>query len=60
MSCLIRHNDLQILHTTVFPTDNAFWLKQEIYGIPWQDKLLQFDSQEFKNAKYLIEKAVGQ
>ena len=47
----------QCLTKDVQGADNAFWVKQEIFGIPWNDNFAKFDSQDFKDAKYRIEKA---
>ena len=47
----------QCLTKDVQGADNAFWVKQEIFGIPWNDNFANFDSQDFKDAKYRTEKA---
>ena len=39
-------------------SDAAQWITFEIFNIPWRDEFSDFSSPVFKNAKYIVERAV--
>ena len=41
-----------------FIKDGGFWVKLEILNIPWNESLLDFNTEYFDKAKLLIEKTV--
>ena len=38
--------------------DEGVWVTMEVLNIPWTEELLDLTSDAFKNAKYIVEKAV--
>ena len=61
---IIRIRGIMTLHHThtlrLFSIkDGGFWVKLEVLNIPWNESLLDFNTEYFDKAKLLIEKTVS-
>ena len=56
-----RYNDIASYSyiKTFFIKDGGFWVKLEVLNIPWNESLLDFNTEYFDKAKLLIEKTVS-
>ena len=66
LHCLIFPNSdigthVLIFYNIIFTifTVGGKWISLEILNIPWSKELLDFTSEMFKNAKYVVERAVS-
>ena len=57
-SRIIFHNKSEIL-IFIYISEAGSWTTLELLNIPWRDDFLDLNSEAFKNAKYIVEKAVS-
>ena len=43
----------------IYILEAGSWITLELWNIPWRDDFLDLNSEAFKNAKYIVEKAVS-
>ena len=54
-----KHQSKKQLFFSLFSAGGK-WIHFEILNIPWSEELLDFSSQMFLNAKYVVERAVSE
>ena len=43
----------------IYISEAGSWITLELWNIPWRDDFLDLNSEAFKNAKFIVEKAVS-